>query len=303
MPIPCRALLLVNHHIRRGAHQVQLVTHLQALGFELVEAVVKEPQLVSEMIYQHRNDVDLVVVAGGDETLNAAAAGLMETQLPLGIIPLGTANDLAHTLGIPDSISQACQVIAAGHQHAVDLGWVNGQYFFNAASIGLSVQITKRLTQGLKQRWGIFAYGLAALQLLWQFRPLTAEIHANRQIIPVKTLQITIGNGRFYGGGLAIAEDAAINDHRLDLRSLDLQHWWQILLLLPALSRGQRVQWPGTRTLRAEEIQVVTPHPTAINTDGEITATTPARFQVVPKAVSIFVPKTYQSPEFRMAAH
>jgi YegS/Rv2252/BmrU family lipid kinase len=291
MPSRCRALLLVNRHARRGEqNHTQLVQQLQALDFEVVEAAIEDPQLISEMIYQHRNDVDLVVIGGGDGTLNAAAAGLMETQLPLGIVPLGTANDLAHTLGIPASIPEACQIIAAGHQCAVDLGWVNGKYFFNVASIGLSVQITKRLTRGLKQRWGILAYLLTGLRVLWQARPFTAEIHANRQIIPVKTLQITIGNGRFYGGGLAIAEDAAINDRWLDLYSLEVKHWWQIVLLLPAISRGQLAKWPGTRTLRAEEIEVVTPYPAAINTDGEITATTPARFQVVPKAISIFVP-------------
>jgi YegS/Rv2252/BmrU family lipid kinase len=238
----------------------------------------------------------LVILGGGDGTLNAAAAGLVDTQLPLGILPLGTANDLARTLGIPESISQACDVIAAGYHCQIDLGQVNDKYFFNVASLGISTRITQQLTKELKRRWGILAYMATAMGVLWQARPFRVEIRLNGESIQVKTVQIAIGNGRFYGGGMAIAHDATIDDQRLDLYSLELSHWWQILLVLPVMSRGRQASWPGVRTLQAKEIEILTSRPHAINTDGELTTQTPAKFRVVPKALSVLVPEQQTAP-------
>ena len=157
----------------------------------------------------HGVQVDTVIVGGGDGTLNTIVDSLVEMNLPLGILPLGTANDLARTLNLPQTIPEACQVIASGYQKYIDLGWVNGKHFFNVASLGLSVAITKKLSRGMKRRWGILSYGITALQAIAQTRPFHAKILTNEQVISVKTIQIAIGNGRYYGGGMAIAADAA----------------------------------------------------------------------------------------------
>lgn len=249
------------------------------------------PQQLPELIRRYQNRVDLVIIGGGDGTLNAAADALVETQLPLGILPLGTANDLARTLGIPDSLPEACKIIAQGQLRRIDLGWVNGKHFFNVASMGLSVQITERLTKETKRRWGIFAYAITALQALWKARPFRAEIRIEGESIRVKTVQIAVGNGRYYGGGMAVAHDATIDDRRLDLYSLELKHWWQIIALLPAMRGGRHTDFPGVRALRGQEIQVYTSKPRPINTDGEITTHTPADFRVIPQALAVLVPQ------------
>lgn len=286
-----RALFLVNHHSRRGKETAEIaLRRLRYLGIEIVEGFTDHPQQLPEVIRQHQDQVDLVIIGGGDGTLNAAAAGLVNTNLPLGILPLGTANDLARTLGIPATLPEACQVIANGEIRHIDLGRVNGQYFFNVASLGLSVEITQNLTKEAKRRWGVLAYAATALQVLWQARPFRAEILWGEEVIPVKTIQIAVGNGRYYGGGMVVAEDAAIDDNRLDLYSLEIQHWWQIITLLPAMRQGNHSLWPGVRAISGQEFTVVSPKRRAINTDGEITTHTPARFSIVPKALAILVP-------------
>ncbi|MHC5828099.1 MAG: diacylglycerol kinase family protein, partial [Nostoc sp.] len=126
------------------------------------------PKHLAEVIFRYQHQVELVIIGGGDGTLNAAVDALVDTQLPLGILPLGTANDLARTLEIPNSLSEACKIIAYGNLHRIDLGWVNGKHFFNVASLGLSVKITERLTKEVKRRWGIFAYAATALQVIWE---------------------------------------------------------------------------------------------------------------------------------------
>ncbi|NEQ29322.1 MAG: lipid kinase, partial [Microcoleus sp. SIO2G3] len=192
---------------------------------------------------------------------------------------------------IPTSIPAACEVIATGKQRSIDLGWVNGKYFFNVASIGLSVKITKRLTTQVKRRWGVLAYAIAALQAIRQTHPFAAEIQLNGEVLPVRTVQIAIGNGRYYGGGLAVAPDAAIDDQRLDLYSLEIKNWWQMLRILPKMRQGEHTDFPWVRTLHGREITLHTRDRQQINTDGELTTHTPATFRVIPQALSVFVPR------------
>lgn len=287
-----RALLLVNRHARQGKDSLsEAIDKLQTLGVELVEESTENPRQLSELIRRYQHEVDLVIVGGGDGTLNAAVDALIDTQLPLGILPLGTANDLARTLGIPNSLAEACEIIAKGQSQRIDLGWVNGKHFFNVASLGLSVQITQKLTKEVKRRWGILAYAATALQVILQTRPFRAEIQINGDLIPVKTVQIAVGNGRYYGGGMTVVHDATIDDQRLDLYSLELNHWWQIIALLPAMRQGRHSEWSGVRALRGQEIKVYTRKPRPLNTDGEITTHTPAHFRVIPQAITVFVPE------------
>ena len=287
-----RALLLINRHSRKGkenfAQTVELLNHWD---FEIISVPLKKVEDIPFLMEKYRSNIDLVIVGGGDGTLNAMVDVLVETQLPLGIIPLGTANDLARTLGIPNSIAEACRIIAEGNLKYIDLGWVNNKYFFNVASLGLSVKITQKLNKGLKRRLGILAYAWTALQLLSKTRPFTAMIGIDGQNIKVKTLQIAIGNGRYYGGGMPIAHDAQIDDQRLDLYSLEIEHWWQIFPLLWTLPRGQQGLLSWVRTLNGKEIQIETRKPHSINTDGEITSTTPAMFRVIPAAIGVYIPR------------
>ncbi|MFB2981070.1 lipid kinase [Microseira sp. BLCC-F43] len=284
-----RALLLVNPHARRGKEaQMQSVEQLQALEFELLQASAENPQYLPQIIRQYRQQVDLVIISSGDGTVNAAIEGLLDTQLPLGILPSGTANNLARSLKIPRSLPAACKIIAAGKIRPIDLGSVNRKYFFNVAGLGLSAQINRRVPKAWKRRFGVLAYAAVALQVLWQAQPFEAEIRWNNQSTQVKTFQITVCNGRYYGSGLVVAEDAAIDHQRLDLYSVKTQQWWEMLALLPAIVQGKKV--PGVLTLQGKEINIYTKEPNLIDTDGELTTTTQAQFRVIPRALPVFVP-------------
>jgi YegS/Rv2252/BmrU family lipid kinase len=285
-----RALLLINPHSRRGAafsEQVKRSLEAHNLDLTTVEAT---PDRFSEVIKQHQHQVDCVIVGGGDGSVNATIEGLLETHLPVGVLPLGTANNLARTLKIPTDLEGACETIAQGKIEAIDLGWVNGHYFFNVAGMGLSASINQQVEKHLKRRLGVIAYAMTALRLIFKQRRLRAEIHCDGEVIRVKTYQITVCNGRYYGSGLTVAADAAIDDQRLDLCSLEIQHWWQVFWMIPALTRGQYAAGRGIRILHSREFAIYTRHPTAIDTDGEITTATPAQFRVIPQAIRIFVP-------------
>lgn len=293
-----RALLIVNPHARQGRENfARAKQYLTELGFHLVEELVDDIQSASDIIRQYRDQVDLVIVGGGDGTLNAALDGLVATGLPLGILPLGTANDLALTLGIPHSLSEACRVIQEGYIHPIDLGWVNGKYFLTVASLGLSDAVTRQVTEKAKRQWGMLAYVVAAFYVFWHFRPFSAEVLTPDQSFSVKTIQIVVGNGRYYAGGLTVAQDAAIDDQRLDLYSLEIQHWWDIFTLLPAIRNGNLKARYSVQTARSQEIEIHTPkRPRSIDADGEPVSHTTAYFRVMPNALSVFSPKPSPHP-------
>ncbi|ELR96840.1 lipid kinase [Gloeocapsa sp. PCC 73106] len=297
--MPKKALLLINRYSRSGdRHFNKAVATLNQLDFELVLVPYPSAEELPGVIEKQADKVDLVIIGGGDGTLNQAVDSIIPHNLPLGILPLGTANDLARTLGIPTEIESACRVITDGIIEYVDLGWVNGKYFFNVASLGLSVKITESLCHKAKSRWGSLAYAMTALKVISQSRPFRAEIKIGKESISVKTVQIAVGNGCYYGGGMAVAKDAKITDQRLDLYSLEIQHWWQLFPLVWTLPQGEHGALPWVRSLQGvdgQEITIHTSKPYKINTDGELTVATPATFKVIPQALGVFVPRERMS--------
>ena len=288
------ALLVVNRRSREGNADLGAgIELLASRGFSLLEFYTADPAAIPGVIRKHRREVELVILGGGDGTLNTAARSVVESGLPLGILPMGTANDLARTLRIPISLREACRVIAAGRKHRIDLGEVNGRYFFNAASIGLAVRVTHQLSPELKARWGVLAYARGLLRALQENRPFAAEIVCNGRSLRHRSIQIAVGNGRHYGGGMTINTRAMIDDHCLNLYSLEPQSLWRLLRLVPDLRRGTAGRRPGVKLVSGREISIRTRHPQPVVTDGELTARTPARFRVVESALSVFVPKEY----------
>lgn len=288
-----RALLIINRAARSGSASLQAgIERLKAQGIELITHHPEAAATVGHLIHQHRTEVDAVIIGGGDGTLNCAAAALIEAGLPLGILPLGTANDLARTLGIPPDVEQACAVIARGHTRRIDLGRVNGVYFFNAASIGLGVNVTRRLTREIKRRWGVLAYARTVYDELRGMRAFHAEITCDGEHHRIRTMHIGVGSGRYYGGGMTVSEDAAIDDARLDLYSIRPQNFWRLLTLAPALRDGRLAGREDVYVLRGRSIEIRTSRPFGVSTDGEITTHTPAYFYVVSQAVTVFIPES-----------
>jgi YegS/Rv2252/BmrU family lipid kinase len=284
-----RALLLLNPRARRGGEGAEaIVGRLEALALDPIVEVAEDPARVPDQLLRHAAGVDRIIVGGGDGTLNLALQTLVETRLPLAILPLGTANNLARTLSIPDDLAAACEVAAHGHRRRIDLGWVNGRYFFTTASIGLSVRITEELSAESKRRWGSVAYALTALQVIRRSRPFHADISWPGGARRSRTVQIVVGNGRYYGAALPVAEDAAIDDAALDLYTIEVRHWWGLLGIAPALKRGRQGETRAVEAIRATEFEIRTRVPHDVDVDGEIGTSTPATFRVVPGALEVY---------------
>ena len=287
-----RALLIVNRRARAGVRALDdVMTILEEGGIDIVESELASRDQVLAEICEDADKIDLVILGGGDGTLNAAAPALVQTGLPLGILPLGTANDLARTLGLPADPQDAARVIVAGHTARIDLGEVNGIFYFNVASIGFSARLARRLTSDAKRRWGAFGYALVASRLVAESRPFLVQIEHDGKVEQSRTIQVSVGNGRYYGGGMAVEESATADDGRLDVYSLEISSSWRLLALAPALRRGTQGNSKYVRSFSTTELTLKTRRKHEVNADGELVTTTPAHFRVRPRAVKVFVPR------------
>src|SRR5699024_9349629 len=205
-------------------------------------------------------------------------------------LPMGTANDLARSLAIPADVIGACEIIAHEHLRRIDVAMVNGRYFFNAAHLGLAARVALGADSNRKKYLGPLAYFIEAWNAFRARRAFHVEIRCNGESLRRHVVQVSIGNGRFYGGGTPVAEEAVIDDGLLDLYALPHLSGGRLLALVPILRAGRTRAAQDILTLRSAEIEVHTHKPRTITADGEKTGTTPARFRVLGRALSVYAP-------------
>ncbi|GAB3671865.1 lipid kinase [Salinisphaera aquimarina] len=289
-----RALLLINRQSRQGEANAQAARDtLEGLGVDVLLGDFAKPEDVAEEIDQYADDVDTIVLGGGDGTLNLAAASVLRSGKPMGVLPLGTANDFARTLLIPTDLEGACRNVVDGVVHPVDLGQCNDIYFVNVASIGLAVRACEYRSDVAKRWFGALGYASNVFSAYRDTEAFDVEVRCGDERHQLHSIQLAIGNGRYFGGGLAVASDAALDDGRLDLYSLKPQSLGKLIGMLPSLVRGPDKSVQGVQLLEGTEFHVSTGQPMPINTDGEILTETPATFRVLPGALSVKVPAEY----------
>jgi diacylglycerol kinase (ATP) len=287
-----RVLLAVNVRARRGRDardRARLV--LCEHGHEVIVADTRRARDLELAIVAHRGQVDVAAVGGGDGTLISAIGGLRKAGLPLLILPLGTINELARTLGIPPDVGAACALLNTGRTRAIDVGSVNGFWFFNEASIGLSTHVAREQTGAVKSRWGMLAIPLATLRAWRSLRPYHLDVELeNGDHAFFRTVQLTVANSYRFGGVVENTE-ARIDDGTLDLYSIKLQHWWEPFEILGAVALKRFPDAKGVQTMRGKRFVVRGRHSHHVFADGEPATKTPAEFRVIPQAISVYVPR------------
>lgn len=222
--------------------------------------------------------------------MSESADVLAHRETVMGVLPLGTGNSFAQTLGIPaGDLDGAVRIVAAGHVRRVDLGVVNGRHFANFATVGLSARAAKDTPRPLKRAIGQAAYGVAGLVQLARTSPFEARIRSDAGTLDVCTRDILIVNGRYYGI-TPITPDASDVDGRLkvyttaDGSRLGTAAMYGAILLRKQMSLAQ------AHFLSACDLRLKTSPRQYVNVDGNVVDETPARFNVARRALRVIVP-------------
>lgn len=256
---------------------------------------ISAEQLAQEAVNQ---DVDVVIASGGDGTVSVVAGAVMKTNIPLGIIPRGTANAFSVALGIPTNIQGACEVIIAGLTRTVDAAYCNGKPMILLAGVGYEAETVSKADREAKKRWGPLAYFMAGWQQLNEQTDFDTEITIDDTVHQVKVAAITIANAApptsilAQGLGQVIPDDGVLEVimYTAPGDTGKMQAALGMLRLFGAALLNIELQGENVLGFRTQRIKVNTNPPQKVVLDGEIIGTTPLEVECIPNGLKVLTP-------------
>ena len=286
------ALLIINPHSRNGQVEAldQAIEVLKTSGIEVTVRESESAEHLASLIEEYDREDGIVVIGGGDGTISSALDALYRSQRTVAIFPMGTANDFARSIGVPEDLSGAAKVIVEGKRKRVSLGKINNEHLFiNVAHVGLGVDVTHELSSDGKKFFGVFAYLAAFLRALKRNKRFKLHIQAEGWDYSKKVIHLAVGNGRYYGGGNIVDERATLFDEEFNLFIIKPKPWWQLLLLGPTLRKGAFDTTDHIVRRTARKFSIRTSSAKELEADGEFKTRTPAEFELIPEAIETIV--------------
>ena len=290
------AALIINSRSRRGERLARLaIRTLTAHGIAIAEShIAFHPPNLRDVVQRAvSHGHTLVIVGGGDGTFSSIVGIFAYQEVVLGLLPVGTGNSFARTLGIPLTLGGAVETIAHGKVAQVNLGKVNGLYFANAVDFGATVDATRSISWRLKQWVGPLAYLLVGARALLRHRPFRCVLRVEGQ--PAEefdTFEVIVVNGTYYGHS-KLTDQVVVTGDTLAVRTIDSPNRWQQFRLLLAFAAGNASTKTVGHNFTARELRVTTTPAQDLSIDGEIILQTPAHFTVAHQALKVMVPLTF----------
>ncbi len=254
--------------------------------------------------------VEVVLVGGGDGTVSEVARELVHKPATLGILPIGTFNNIARSIGVLAELPVATNIIAAGHVREIDVGLANDtHYFFEAAGAGLDATL---FPVGEEIKSGRWTRIIQAVRLAFQYEPQSYSITFDRPLVEVlppasqrrmsagalsgKTIRrnallVIAANGPYYGSGFTVAAGARLRDGRLTLSIYRRFSKWELFRHFQSISRGRRRYSSKIETFNAVEIELASPNAIPVHLDGQPFGTTPVKLRALSGALRVFAPE------------
>ena len=231
-----------------------------------------------------------VITGGGDGTIGEVLLALAGSEVDLGVLPLGTANDFARSLGIPRRLAAAVATQITGTSSRVDLGAAGERLFCSVAAFGFDAEVSDAMLRGAVPFAGTAGYLFQTLRHLSSFEAPLATVSGDFGEIEQRVLLVATANTRYYGGGMAIAPDADPRDGLFDVVIVGELGKAAVLSLLPRLFWGGHVRHPAVRVERSSFVTIATTEPRVAHADGELLTHTPATFAIRRGALRVIVP-------------
>jgi YegS/Rv2252/BmrU family lipid kinase len=292
-PVPKEAVLVVNAHSRKGQ---DLFREAEALLTEagirlLATHAVRDPRRMHDIVDKAVADgAPMVIVGGGDGSLSSTIDHLVGHDCVFALLPLGTANSFARTLGIPLDLQGAVETIATGQRRRIDLGKVNGDYYANCAALGLSPMIGDSVPHKLKRYLGRFGYFIWAIWCLLRFRPFRLTVREGDREETIWATEVRIANGSFHGG-VELVEQAEVDSGEIVVQAVTGRSTWRLVWDWFAKYFKLPARQAVTQEFHGRRLTIETRPRLPISVDGEVLTRTPAEVEVAGCAVEVVVPK------------
>jgi diacylglycerol kinase (ATP) len=297
-----KAVFLVNPASANGAtakRWPKLYARARELGLDGEQRLSERPGHLTELAREAAAVGQLIVVVGGDGTLNEVVNGIVGTAAEIAVLPNGTGQDFGRTHDIPTRFDDAVAVALRGVAREVDLGRVTfvgpggaetTRVFANVSSAGMSGAVAARANAGSKALGGktTFYYALVREFLAWQNTDVTVSYEGGHRHGPMH--DVIVANGRWHGGGMKLAPDAEPDDGLFDVVLIGDVTKLDFATTAPKLYSGRHVTHPRVEVIRSATVGVDAAQPLPIELEGETVGTTPARFEIVPQAIRVRMP-------------
>ncbi len=294
--LPKQAVVVVNVHSRRGEEAFEQVCEkLGAVGIHVIARhPVSDPDEMRPIIRKAILDgAPMVIVGGGDGSLSTTIDDFLGSDTVFAFLPLGTANSFAKTLGVPIDLDGAIDVIANGVPRRIDLGFIDRDYFANAAAMGMSPLIAETVPHKLKKYLGMLGYVLWAIRVAFKFRPFRLYVDDGTKVHRMWATEARIANGTHHGG-IELVESASVDSGEIVVqavtgRSLLGLAWSWFATVFKLSSRQATVA-----EFHGAKLHIRTKPPQRISIDGELAAKTPVTVGVARGAVLVAAPREEQ---------
>jgi len=289
-----RLIILLNPDAGRGRARKLLgraaeVFRQQRVSFEVRESRCAEH--LTELARQASEEKpDLIVSAGGDGTHHYVINALYQSGVPLGLLPLGTGNDLAKGIGIPMDAISAAAALLNGPIQEIDLAQAGPVVYGCIAGVGFDSTVTRYANDHARWLSGPLAYTWALLRCMSAYRPQQLEIVADGERFSGAVLFAVVGNNSSYGGGMRLAPRAKLDDGLLDVCIVPYLSRLELLRWVPRAYRGEHLNHPGIRYLQARAITLRAAGRMELFGDGEFLQELPVTIQVLPRALRVISP-------------
>lgn len=294
------ACILLNPVAGRGAAAEQLASHAATLGeFGISEifrtkAVGDEAALTLEAIGR---GFTTILVVGGDGTCSRVAEAILESGsgCALAVLPCGTGNDIAKTLGVNEMpAGDIARLAAAGTTSRMDVGRVERHYFLNSLGFGFVASVLDA-TQHVRYLKGNTVYIYSALAQLFTYRGLVVSVDAVSNSDAHEMLMLTVSNGRFLGGAFRIAPNASVVDGQLDFGFIGDSNVVDRVRLFRGAFRGTHLSLPSVRAERARAMTLRFSAPPMMEVDGELrqALSSTVKIECLPRALSVIAAPGY----------
>jgi diacylglycerol kinase (ATP) len=293
-----KILLFYNPYAGSGLFRNNLdliIERLQAKKYQVIPVRAAKGRSIDQALSEmNQAEFSRILIAGGDGTINICVNAMIANKidLPIGILPVGTANDFAYYFALPTEVNAALDLALGKHFTFADVGVCNGRHFINVTALGNVVDVSQKTDPNLKNALGIFSYYLMSVSQMVNLKPLPVKLITPDETYEEEMFFMVVMNGKSAGGLKTLSPDSDINDGKMDVILFRETPIMNVLPLIIEFAQGKHLSNKHVLSFQTSQLRIESPVEISTDVDGEKGATLPLDFSILHKRLRIMTADT-----------